>query len=227
MLLYLTSSANVGDIIATFNLNELLRAAADVLRDIQLFQTILTNIPNDFEINDNVNGDIPGNNNGGIYDENRREIERLRRIERMNEIAAVRNEDEDIEEGILAWLKRTVLGGGAKLLFPVLHILTNFEVAYTILKAIDIVERCGQNNRRSIERLNQGLQRLEGGLQQATYADVNRFLAIGAKLMTDLKLTWDIMGNIDSTECSRQAVNLSQFTMIKTIGQGAFGKVKR
>ncbi|KAI9257026.1 kinase C-like protein [Helicostylum pulchrum] len=33
------------------------------------------------------------------------------------------------------------------------------------------------------------------------------------------------MGNIDSTECSRQAVNLSQFTMIKTIGQGAFGKV--
>ncbi|KAI9273480.1 hypothetical protein EDC94DRAFT_595008 [Helicostylum pulchrum] len=166
MLLYLTSSANVGDIIATFSLNELLwidtynedahvgnlfnqpfmnhiqwkpgfpnlfgynnrqsiafrRAAADVLRDIQLFQTILTNIPNDFEINGNVNGDIPGNNNGGIYDENRREIERLRRIERMDEIAAVRNEDEDIEEGILAWFNRTVLGG-AEIVIP--------RVAYT------------------------------------------------------------------------------------------------
>ncbi|KAI9255022.1 hypothetical protein EDC94DRAFT_662189 [Helicostylum pulchrum] len=68
----------------------------------------------------------------------------------------------------------------------------NFEVAYTILKAIDIVERYRQNNRLSIDRLNQGLQRLEGGLQQATYVDVNRSLAIGAKLMTDLKLTWNM-----------------------------------
>ncbi|KAI9274090.1 hypothetical protein EDC94DRAFT_654999 [Helicostylum pulchrum] len=66
-----------------------------------------------------------------------------------------------------------------------------FEVAYTILKTIDIVDCFRWDVSLSIARLNQRLQRRENGLQPATYASVNKSLCAGSNIMTDLILTWD------------------------------------
>lgn len=66
-----------------------------------------------------------------------------------------------------------------------------FEVAYTILKTIDIVDCFRWDVSLSIARLNQRLQRRENGLQPATYASVNKSLCAGSNIMTNLILTWD------------------------------------